>query len=416
MNHTFQTQTILRLLLIAALFLAGGIPPAPAAAAPPQSAKASGQAKAKTDYKGPGFVLVSVDRVPVATPPNGPSLPNTDREGNVYTTRWDSNHQIGDSSITGTFKEVMTEVEKATGNSKVMRSIEREGGVSWTPPPAAVPPGFVYQPQPKFSGSAKGTGIPSVQEGGDIDLQIAAFSVEMNWPQSGPLVAQVNMAYRPDGLKTWANKPVVFPDLKAIEATNWEYVLKVYIEVLATSPAGTDARVTYNYEARRDVTAASVTTAPEGPPKPPQEPIAPKEPIAPAKPAPAPGSGPTPEVTPKTPEKPVPPTPPQKPSSTEQRFEVYDLGEGMNILQSADKPRGTLSVAGGKMKFEEAGKPVFSVGRAEIKEIDANAVLGYNTGTFHVILKSGKTYNFAPASLSIADGQKMVESIKHALP
>jgi hypothetical protein len=43
-------------------------------------------------------------------------------------------------------------------------------------------------------------------------------------------------------------------------------------------------------------------------------------------------------------------------------------------------------------------------------------VLGYDTGTFHVILKSGKTYNFAPASLSVTDGQKMLESIKQALP
>jgi hypothetical protein len=75
-----------------------------------------------------------------------------------------------------------------------------------------------------------------------------------------------------------------------------------------------------------------------------------------------------------------------------------------------------LSVAGGKLKYQEAGKTVFIVGRGEITEIDANTVLGYDTGTFHVILKSGKTYNFAPASLSVTDGQKMLESIKQALP
>jgi hypothetical protein len=88
----------------------------------------------------------------------------------------------------------------------------------------------------------------------------------------------------------------------------------------------------------------------------------------------------------------------------------------MNILQSANKPRGILSIGGSRLKYQEAGKPVFSVGRTEIKEIDANTLLGYNTGTFHVILKSGKTYNFAPASLSVADGQKMLESMKHAFP
>ena len=69
----------------------------------------------------------------------------------------------------------------------------------------------------------------------------------------------------------------------------------------------------------------------------------------------------------------------------------------------------------GKLRYVEAGKEVFSVGPAEIKEIDANSVLGYNTGTFHVILNSGPTYNFAPASLSISDGQKMLDSLKRAL-
>jgi cell division septation protein DedD len=156
---------------------------------------------------------------------------------------------------------------------------------------------------------------------------------------------------------------------------------------------------------------ASVST-PEVTPKAPQKPVAPTHP----KTAPAPASVSTPEVTPKPPVRPVAPAPAEKTGGAEQRFEVYNLGEGVNILQSADKPKGTLSVGGGKLKYQEAGKAVFSAGRAEIAEIDANSVLGYNTGTFHVILKSGKTYNFAPASLSVADGQKMLGSIKHALP
>jgi len=167
----------------------------------------------------------------------------------------------------------------------------------------------------------------------------------------------------------------------------------------------------------------SVST-PEITPKAPQKPVAPTH----AKTAPAPASVSTPEVTPKPPVRPVAPTPTaqpkppstptpaQKTASAEPRFEVYNLGDGVNILQSANKPRGTLSVAGGKLKYQEAGKTVFIVGRGEITEIDANTVLGYDTGTFHVILKSGKTYNFAPASLSVTDGQKMLESIKQALP
>ena len=97
------------------------------------------------------------------------------------------------------------------------------------------------------------------------------------------------------------------------------------------------------------------------------------------------------------------------------RYEVYNLGEGVNILQTPNKPKGILGVVGGKLRYEEAGKEVFSVAPSEIKEIDANSVFGYNTGTFHVILNSGPTYNFAAASLSITDGQKILDSLKRAL-
>ena len=87
----------------------------------------------------------------------------------------------------------------------------------------------------------------------------------------------------------------------------------------------------------------------------------------------------------------------------------------MNILQNPNKPKGTLSVVRGKLRYEEAGKEVFSLAPSDIKELDANSVLGYSTGTIHVILKSGTTYNFAPASLSVTDGQKMLDSLKGAL-
>jgi hypothetical protein len=97
------------------------------------------------------------------------------------------------------------------------------------------------------------------------------------------------------------------------------------------------------------------------------------------------------------------------------KFDVFNLGEGVNILQNPNKPKGVLSVAGGKLRYEEAGKEVFALAPSEIKELDANSLLGYNTGTIHVILSSGPTYNFAPASLSITDGQKMLDSLKGAL-
>ena len=58
---------------------------------------------------------------------------------------------------------------------------------------------------------------------------------------------------------------------------------------------------------------------------------------------------------------------------------------------------------------------VFSAGAAEIEEIAPNVVFGINTATFHVILKSSKTYNFVGASLRPADTQAIVDSLRRAL-
>jgi hypothetical protein len=114
---------------------------------------------------------------------------------------------------------------------------------------------------------------------------------------------------------------------------------------------------------------------------------------------------------------PAKPTVPAKtqPSGAADRYEVYNLGEGVNILQNPNKPKGVLSVVGGKLRYEEAGKEVFSAAPSDIKEMDANVVFGYNTGTFHVTLNAGQNYNFAAATLSISDGQKVLESLKRAL-
>jgi hypothetical protein len=132
----------------------------------------------------------------------------------------------------------------------------------------------------------------------------------------------------------------------------------------------------------------------------------------------APPPAPTAEVGPSAPAKPSKPTVPaatEVPGGAVSKYEVFNLGEGVSILQNPNKSKGVLSVVGGKLRYEEAGKEVFSLAPSEIKEIDANTVLGYSTGTIHVILNSGPTYNFAPASLSIADGQKMLDSLKRAL-
>jgi hypothetical protein len=98
-----------------------------------------------------------------------------------------------------------------------------------------------------------------------------------------------------------------------------------------------------------------------------------------------------------------------------QRFEVYNLGDVVNILQSANKPKGTLSIAAGKLTYEEGGKEVFSTALADIKEVDVNTILGVNTGTFHIVLSSGKTYNFVAATLKPADSQAILEVVRRAM-
>ncbi len=98
-----------------------------------------------------------------------------------------------------------------------------------------------------------------------------------------------------------------------------------------------------------------------------------------------------------------------------QQFEVYNLGNMASILGSNDKPKGTLDVGRGTLKYVEAGKEIFSAAASDIKEIGLNTFLGVSTGTFHVILNSGKTYNFIAASLRPADGQSMVDALRQVL-
>ena len=99
-----------------------------------------------------------------------------------------------------------------------------------------------------------------------------------------------------------------------------------------------------------------------------------------------------------------------------QQFQVINLGEIGGLLKgTGTKPQGTLSISKGKLAYTEAGQQVFSVSSGDVREIDENQVFGISTGTFHLILNSGKTYNFAAASLRPADGQSIISSLRQAL-
>lgn len=102
-------------------------------------------------------------------------------------------------------------------------------------------------------------------------------------------------------------------------------------------------------------------------------------------------------------------------AAPEQKFEVYNLGDAASIFKNPTQSKGALIVAAGKLRYEEGGKVVFSAAAADIQEIGPNVVFGINTGTFHVILKSSKTYNFVSASLRPADTQALVEALQGAL-
>ncbi len=98
-----------------------------------------------------------------------------------------------------------------------------------------------------------------------------------------------------------------------------------------------------------------------------------------------------------------------------QQFEVYDLGEVANIMQVLNMPKGTLIAGSGKLSYKENGKEVFAIKRGEIKEVGPTLMAGFNTGIFHIILNSGKTYHFAPTSLRPADSTSIINALRIAL-
>jgi hypothetical protein len=101
-------------------------------------------------------------------------------------------------------------------------------------------------------------------------------------------------------------------------------------------------------------------------------------------------------------------------TSQARSFEVYNLGELGGILKrTTDK--GTLALSKGKLVYTEGSKEVFSTKTSDIQEVGPNAVLGVNTGTFHVLLKSGKSYNFVAGSLKASDSLSIVDALRGSL-
>ena len=112
-------------------------------------------------------------------------------------------------------------------------------------------------------------------------------------------------------------------------------------------------------------------------------------------------------------------TPAEKSSSQTntptQQWSVYNLGDATSILRDPGKAKGQLVLKGGKLKYDQDGKVVFTLRPGDIQEIAPNVFFGLNTGTFHIILKSGKTYNFVSSSLTPADTNSIVESLRSAM-
>ena len=98
-----------------------------------------------------------------------------------------------------------------------------------------------------------------------------------------------------------------------------------------------------------------------------------------------------------------------------QQFNVYNLGDATSIFQNPGQAKGKLVVKSGKLEYNQDGKVVFSVKPGDIQEIAPNVFFGLNTGTFHIILNSGKTYNFVSSTLTPADTNSIVESLRSAL-
>ena len=200
--------------------------------------------------------------------------------------------------------------------------------------------------------------------------------------------------FAPKAKVAFSNPGILVLDTQVAKATE----LVTRIQVASDALTGTTGLFVVNPDDRETEVAFTVTdeTPPAAPPAP-APPAATAIPAAPATPA---STAPTTGV----------------PAAAETlRFDVVGLGDVASIFQTRSLPRGALTFAGRKLRYEEAGKEVFAATVAEIREIDMNTILGVNTGTFHVILSSGKTFNFAAPSFRPPDGQAIADSLRKAL-
>ena len=95
------------------------------------------------------------------------------------------------------------------------------------------------------------------------------------------------------------------------------------------------------------------------------------------------------------------------------RFEVVHIS-GKKIL-TPTKLKGILTYSKGKLRFEESGQEIFALTPADIKEIDLNMVLGVSAGSFHVMLNTGKKYDFVAGSMKAAETKSIADSLKRAV-
>jgi hypothetical protein len=126
------------------------------------------------------------------------------------------------------------------------------------------------------------------------------------------------------------------------------------------------------------------------------------------------GKGPAAPPAP-TPATPTEPAAPATAGAATQRYAVYSLSDPGEILHIRDKVKGALVVSSGKIRCEEGSKVLFDAALSDIKEIEMNTIGGFDTGTFHIILKSGKTYHFAPVSLHHSESRTIVDALHKVL-
>lgn len=102
-------------------------------------------------------------------------------------------------------------------------------------------------------------------------------------------------------------------------------------------------------------------------------------------------------------------------NSGSKSFSVINLGDAINLLHNPNQPRGKLILTNGTLTYQEGGKNVFVATPGEVREVAPNIIFGINTGTFHIILSSGKSYNFVAASLMPSETSSIISALQQAV-